>query len=67
MSGRKDRAIGVLVGLAASDALGAGYEFGQQLSGPVEMKGGGGLGWDPGEWTDDTVSGRPSFRYSIVP
>jgi len=44
----------VLVGLAAGDALGAGYEFGPAFDGPVEMKGGGPFGWEPGEWTDDT-------------
>ncbi len=50
------RAAGVLLTMAAGDALGAGYEF----SGPypqsmqVEMKGGGAFGWAPGEWTDDT-------------
>lgn len=54
MSARLDRAAGVLVGLAAGDALGAGYEFGPAFDGPVEMKGGGPFGWEPGEWTDDT-------------
>jgi ADP-ribosylglycohydrolase len=51
-----DRACGVLLGTAAGDALGAGYEFGPPLSpdAPVTMKGGGSLGWAPGEWTDDT-------------
>ncbi len=54
MRARNDRAAGVLVGLAAGDALGAGYEFGPAFEGPVEMKGGGPFNWDPGEWTDDT-------------
>jgi ADP-ribosyl-[dinitrogen reductase] hydrolase len=54
LSARLDRAAGVLVGLAAGDALGAGYEFGPAFDGPVEMKGGGPFGWEPGEWTDDT-------------
>lgn len=51
-----DRGCGVLLGTAAGDALGAPYEF----QGPrrpelaVEMVGGGGFGWEPGEWTDDT-------------
>ena len=51
-----DRACGVLLGTAAGDALGAGYEFGPPLpeAAPVEMKGGGGFAWEPGEWTDDT-------------
>ena len=48
-----DRAAGVLVGMAAGDALGAGYEF---TAPPVkpEMIGGGLGPWEPGEWTDDT-------------
>src|ERR1700709_1080728 len=51
-----DRACGVLVATAAGDALGAPYEFGPPR-GPekdVAMVGGGGFGWAPGEWTDDT-------------
>lgn len=51
-----DRAGGVLLGTATGDALGAGYEFqpprGLELA--VEMVGGGGFRWAPGEWTDDT-------------
>jgi ADP-ribosylglycohydrolase len=53
---RMDRAGGVLLGTAAGDALGAPYEF-EPARGPekdVAMVGGGGLGWAPGEWTDDT-------------
>ena len=55
-SAQVDRAAGVLLGMACGDALGAGYEFGTPL-GPdvaVTMDGGGQLGWEPGEWTDDT-------------
>lgn len=50
------RAAGVLLGLAAGDALGAGYEFMPALDPgtPVLMDGGGSFGWAPGEWTDDT-------------
>lgn len=51
-----DRAAGVLLGTAAGDALGAGYEF--TYPGPdaeIRMKGGGGFMWAPGEWTDDTA------------
>lgn len=51
-----DRAAGVVLGGAAGDALGAGYEFGPAL-GPeavVAPRGGGAFGWAPGEWTDDT-------------
>jgi ADP-ribosylglycohydrolase len=49
-----DRAAGVMVGSAAGDALGAGYEL--ELIGPrdPDMIGGGPFGWEPGEWTDDT-------------
>ena len=58
---QKDRAAGVLLGLACGDALGAGYEFGPPLpkSTPVFMKGGGGFGWVQGEWTDDTSMAVP--------
>ncbi|MBT2519785.1 ADP-ribosylglycohydrolase family protein [Arthrobacter sp. ISL-28] len=53
---QNDRAAGVLVTLAAGDALGAGYEFGAPLPDgtPVTMKGGGPFGFAPAEWTDDT-------------
>jgi ADP-ribosyl-[dinitrogen reductase] hydrolase len=51
---RMNRIEGALVGLATGDALGAGYEFGPPVTGPVEMIGGGPFGWEPGEWTDDT-------------
>lgn len=56
-----DRAAGALLGMAAGDALGAGYEFGPALpaSTDVEMVGGGGFGWAPGEWTDDTQMAIP--------
>lgn len=52
-----DRAAGVLLGLACGDALGAGYEFmPARVNGEVvDMVGGGGFGWEPGEWTDDTA------------
>ena len=51
-----DRAAGALLATAAGDALGAVYEFGPPLPAgtPVRMAGGGGFGWAPGEWTDDT-------------
>jgi ADP-ribosyl-[dinitrogen reductase] hydrolase len=51
-----DRACGVLLGTAAGDALGAPYEFGPPRGPQLEvaMLGGGGFGWEPGEWTDDT-------------
>ena len=49
-----DRFAGVLLGQAAGDALGAGYEFGRPPRGRAEMVGGGLGHWGPGEWTDDT-------------
>jgi ADP-ribosyl-[dinitrogen reductase] hydrolase len=53
---QSDRAAGVLLALAAGDALGAGYEFGPPLPDGLEirMAGGGSFSWAPGEWTDDT-------------
>jgi ADP-ribosyl-[dinitrogen reductase] hydrolase len=51
-----DRACGVLVGSAAGDALGAGYEFAAIPSDLIPEMVGGGLGnFAPGEWTDDTA------------
>ena len=51
-----DRAAGVLLATACGDALGAGYEFEPPIGdgADVGMVGGGGYGWEPGEWTDDT-------------
>lgn len=49
-----DRCAGAMLGLAAGDALGAGYEFRAPPSGDATMIGGGLGDWDPGEWTDDT-------------
>ncbi|MGW5519461.1 ADP-ribosylglycohydrolase family protein [Nocardia africana] len=55
-AGQRDRAQGVLLGTAAGDALGAGYEFTHPAADSViEMRGGGSLRWEPGEWTDDTA------------
>src|SRR3712207_1922566 len=62
---RSHRAAGALVGSAVGDALGAPFEFGPpgrftaRFSTPArgthtEMCGGGSLGWEPGEFTDDT-------------
>ena len=53
--GQADRIVGAVLGSAAGDALGAGYEFTDPgLDTPIYMKGGGIFGWAPGEWTDDT-------------
>ncbi|MGY1703532.1 ADP-ribosylglycohydrolase family protein [Geodermatophilus sp. SYSU D00697] len=62
---RSHRVAGALVGSAVGDALGAPFEFGPagafsaRFPGPArgartEMCGGGSLGWEPGEFTDDT-------------
>lgn len=53
---RHDRAVGVMLGTAVGDALGAGYEFETARLGPggPQMIGGGLGGFAPGEWTDDT-------------
>lgn len=61
------RAAGSIVGMAVGDALGAPYEFGQSpgivLAGTSDdMVGGGGLAWEPGEWTDDTSMAVPLLR-----
>ena len=57
-SAQIDRAVGVLLGGACGDALGAGYEFGSAPLPPTgeapAMIGGGLGGFAPGEWTDDT-------------
>ncbi len=61
---QQDRAIGAVLGTAAGDALGAGYEFGPPLAddAPVGMIGGGSFGWAPGEWTDDTSMAVPILQ-----
>src|SRR4051795_1850682 len=62
---RSHRVAGALVGSAVGDALGAPFEFGPPgqfsarfpvaaRSAKTEMCGGGSLGWEPGEFTDDT-------------
>ncbi|MCA0146767.1 ADP-ribosylglycohydrolase family protein [Blastococcus sp. LR1] len=62
---RSHRVAGALVGSAVGDALGAPFEFGPpgqftaRFPSPArgartEMCGGGSLGWEPGEFTDDT-------------
>ncbi|MGZ6883044.1 MAG: ADP-ribosylglycohydrolase family protein, partial [Nocardioidaceae bacterium] len=65
---RSHRVAGALVGSAVGDALGAPFEFGPpgrfsaRFPTPArgvhtEMCGGGSLGWEPGEFTDDTQMG----------
>ena len=60
LSSIQDRARGALAGLAVGDALGAPVEFESpsRIAGRRaelrEMPGGGGFGWAPGEFTDDT-------------
>jgi ADP-ribosyl-[dinitrogen reductase] hydrolase len=62
---RSHRVAGALIGSAVGDALGAPFEFGPagrfsaRFPSPArgsatEMCGGGSLGWEPGEFTDDT-------------
>lgn len=59
------RACGAVLGAAVADALGAPFEFGDPadyhrrfpspvLGGIGELVGGGGFGWAPGQFTDDT-------------
>ncbi|HQY97415.1 MAG TPA: ADP-ribosylglycohydrolase family protein, partial [Phycicoccus sp.] len=52
-----DRACGAVLGAAAGDALGAGYEFGCATVAPggPQMIGGGLGNFAKGEWTDDTT------------
>ena len=55
---KEDRRAGAVLGLAVGDALGATYEFCSPWEipeGPLEMVGGGWLGLEPGETTDDTA------------
>jgi ADP-ribosyl-[dinitrogen reductase] hydrolase len=64
----RDRVLGVVVGAAVGDALGAPFEFAPRGSfsallpdrrpdGEGDMVGGGAFGWEPGEFTDDTQMG----------
>ena len=43
-----------MLGAAAGDALGAGYETGKPVPSTGAVMEGGGYGFEPGEWTDDT-------------
>ena len=54
-SKQTNRYLGVVLGAAVGDALGAGYEFTNPHEDElIEMIGGGTFDWAPGEWTDDT-------------
>ncbi len=58
---KEDRRAGTILGLAVGDALGATYEFSSPREvpeGPLEIVGGGWLGLEPGETTDDTALAR---------
>lgn len=59
---RTDRVIGVALGAAAGDALGAGYEFQDQPGPTIDMIGGGPFRVAPGEWTDDTAMADAILR-----
>lgn len=66
-SAQLDRVCGVLLGSAAGDALGAGYEFGTApYDGWPEMIGGGLGGFAPGEWTDDTAQAMAIVRVAAT-
>jgi ADP-ribosyl-[dinitrogen reductase] hydrolase len=52
---RQERIAGTLVGMAAGDALGAGYEFRSPPFDTIDLIGGGLGDFAPGEWTDDTA------------
>jgi ADP-ribosyl-[dinitrogen reductase] hydrolase len=64
----QERAVGIVVGAAVGDALGAPFEFRPRGTyravfpepvhqHPAEMIGGGSFDWAPGEFTDDTQMG----------
>ena len=54
VASRLDRIAGVMVASAAGDALGAGYETGKRVPESGATMCGGGFGFEPGEWTDDS-------------
>lgn len=59
-----DRSAAVLLGMACGDALGAGYAYAGPLppTAVVGMRGGGGVNWARGEWTDYTALAIPVAR-----
>lgn len=62
----RDRAAGALVGLAAGDALGAGYEFTTPDPAEVLTMRTGSMGFAPGEWTDDTAQAAGIARVTAT-
>ncbi|QJC22151.1 ADP-ribosylglycohydrolase family protein [Arcanobacterium buesumense] len=66
ISVNSDRALGCILGLAAGDALGVGYEFNKPLPSalPIEMIGR--EGFEPGEWSDDTAMSIPIIDAGIA-
>lgn len=65
---QRQRAIGAVVAAATGDALGAPYEFQPPVldSEEIGMIGGGVLGWQPGEWTDDTAMAIVVLEASVA-
>ena len=57
-----DRAVGAVLGGAAGDALGAGYEFTTPSPDEPIIYKTGTMGFDPGEWTDDTAQACAILR-----
>lgn len=62
----RDRAAGALVGLAAGDALGAGYEFTTPDPAEVLTMRTGSMGFATGEWTDDTAQAAGIARVTAT-
>lgn len=67
----RDRVAGAMLGMAAGDALGAHYEFGEPWAQGeprrAVMLGGGAFGWEVGEWTDDTSMAICIASWALTP
>lgn len=59
---RLDRALGVVLGSATGDALGAPYEFNPPVPAPEPIEMHATATWELGEWTDDTAMSVPILR-----